>query len=62
MRSEPVFIGPCCVGKSTIAGLTAESLRVLCMSMDEVRLKYYLEMGYDAGHADALEREHGFRA
>src|SRR5262245_4133631 len=62
MRSEPVFIGPCFVGKSTVAGLTAESLGVPCVSMDEVRFGYYAGIGYDAEHADALEREHGFRA
>ena len=62
MRTEPILIGPCCVGKSTVSGLLAESLGVPCVSMDLKRFGYYDEIGYDAAHADRLQAEAGFRA
>jgi shikimate kinase len=62
MRSEPILIGPCCVGKSTVSVLLAESMGVPRVSMDEVRFGYYEEIGYDAAYAERLQAEGGFRA
>lgn len=62
MRSDPVLIGPCGVGKSTVGGLLAVSLGVDVISVDKMRNDYYAEIGYDAKKADRLHANGGFRA
>lgn len=62
LRSDPVLIGPCGVGKSTVSGLLAVSLGVDVVSVDELRIQYYAEIGYDAEKADRLQSQGGFRA
>lgn len=62
LRSDPVLIGPCGVGKSTVSRLLAESLGVDLISVDNMCIDYYTEIGYDAMKADLLQANGGFRA
>jgi hypothetical protein len=58
MRSTIILIGPLGVGKSTVGALLAEQLGRPCVSMDDLRLSYYAEIGYDrdlAAHKRATE-------
>lgn len=48
MTITPIlFIGPVRAGKSTLASLVARRLNLSHISLDEVRWKYYREIGYD---------------
>lgn len=59
MKNNIILIGPICVGKSTQADLLSEKLSMPRCDVDEIRLKYYKEIGYDEKEADELRR-HGF--
>lgn len=61
-RSEIVLIGPVRTGKSTLGRLLAERLVVSQVSLDEVRLKYYKEIGYDEQLAGEIRQNGGFLA
>jgi shikimate kinase len=62
MCSDIILIGPIGVGKSTIGALLARKLGVSRVSLDEVRFKYYRQIGYDEMLAERIGREQGFRA
>lgn len=62
MPRDIILIGPQRAGKSTVAEALARRLGVPRVSMDEVRLGYYEEVGYDATFADDLRRREGFAA
>ena len=47
MNSEIILIGPIGIGKTTIGKLLAEKLKIPQITVDDVRTKYYKEIGYD---------------
>lgn len=51
MQSTIILIGPMSAGKSTIAQLLAGKLRIPRYEVDEHRLAYYREIGYDDAQA-----------
>lgn len=60
MKATIILIGPICAGKSTIAALLAEKLGFPRYEMDEIRWKYYAEIGYDpAVAAQIVESSEG---
>lgn len=48
------------VGKTTIGGLLAQSLGIEHIELDDLRWKYYQEIGYDPGLAQKIRAEEGF--
>jgi shikimate kinase len=47
MIFKVILIGPIGAGKSTLSNLIAEKLGIPCRHMDQVRVRYYKEIGYD---------------
>ena len=63
MTITPIlFIGPVRAGKSTLASLVARRLNLSHISLDEVRWKYYREIGYDEDLAKQIRTQGGFLA
>jgi hypothetical protein len=62
MRHEIVLIGPIGAGKSTIGALLAQHLGLPQVSMDDLRVDYYREIGYDEAFAKQLRATEGFAA
>ena len=60
MRNEIIIIGPMGVGKSTVSKRLSEKLNKSHISIDEIRFKYYEEIGYDKKTAEQLGKEKGF--
>ena len=60
MRNEIILIGPMGVGKSTVSKRLSEKLNKSHINIDEIRFKYYEEIGYDHETADSLFKEKGF--
>jgi hypothetical protein len=58
-KFEIILIGPIGSGKSTIAALLSKRLGLPRRSMDEVRWKYYDEIGYDRDLARQKRTEEG---
>lgn len=54
-----ILIGPMWAGKSTIGQLLAEKLALPNYPMDELRWKYYQEMGYDKEKAAEISKAEG---
>lgn len=48
---EIILIGPIGAGKSTVGELLAQKLNLPQVSMDDLRVGYYNEIGYDEGYA-----------
>jgi shikimate kinase len=59
-KFEIILIGPVGSGKSTIAALLSKRLGLPRRSMDELRWKYYEEIGYDHDLARQKLAEGGF--
>jgi len=58
MKSVVILIGPMSAGKSTLAGMLAKKLGVPRIELDEVRQRFYSEIGYDERFAsDIVGRE-----
>jgi len=62
MKREILLLGPVRTGKSTLGGLLAQQLGIPQVSLDELRWKYYQEIGYDAKVAQTIRRQGGFLA
>ena len=63
MPQTPIlFIGPVRAGKSTLARLVAAELKLPHISLDDMRWKYYREIGYDDGFAKQIRSQGGFLA
>jgi len=60
MKSEIILIGPVGSGKSTVAELLSIRTGLRRRSMDEVRWKYYEEIGYDRDRARQKRTAEGF--
>ena len=61
MKSIIVLIGPMSVGKSTIAQLLSEALRLPRIELDEVRQTFYNEIGYDESLASKIAGDIGLK-
>jgi len=63
MITPPVlFIGPVRAGKTTLARLVSSQLGLPTISLDDLRWKYYSEIGYDENLAKQIRSEGGFLA
>lgn len=60
MRSEIILIGPIGVGKSTVAELLSMRTGLVHRAIDELRWKYYEEIGYDRDMARYKRATEGF--
>jgi len=59
MKSIVILIGPMSTGKSTIAQLLAKRLKVPRVELDNVRQKFYKEIGYDEKYASEIVGKEG---
>jgi shikimate kinase len=59
MNSEIILIGPMGVGKSTVGKLLSEKLNIPQVDVDELRAKYYKEIGYDEEIARSKHESEG---
>lgn len=59
MRSIVILIGPMSVGKSTLAKKLAKQLGVPRVELDEVRGRFYNEIGYDEQFASEIVGKEG---
>lgn len=55
-----VLIGPIGAGKSTLGNLLSATLGLPHCSIDDVRFRYYREIGYDESLAERLYQAEGF--
>ncbi len=63
MTNTPIlFIGPVRAGKSAVATLAATQLHLFHVSLDDLRWKYYSEIGYDETLAKQIRLQGGFLA
>jgi shikimate kinase len=60
VKSDIILIGAIGVGKSTVGTLLAERLNIPQYSMDDLRLGYYKEIGYDEEFAKNKRESEGF--
>ena len=60
MIPDIILIGPIGTGKSTLGKLLSLSLEVPQVSMDDVRLIYYEQIGFDLDLAKRIKVEKGF--
>jgi shikimate kinase len=60
--ADVVLLGPVRTGKSTLGRLLAQRLGLPQVSVDEVRWKYYREIGYDEALAGEFRARGGFLA
>jgi shikimate kinase len=57
-----ILLGPVAVGKSTTARLISEKINKPVVSLDDLRLGYYKEIGYDHDHMKELREKAGIMA
>jgi adenylate kinase family enzyme len=61
-KSDIILIGPVRTGKSTLGKLLSEKLGQPCVALDDLRWKYYREIGYDEALAKTIRLQGGFLA
>ncbi len=61
MKSIIILIGPMSVGKSTLAKKLAKQLGVPRIELDEVRQRFYSEIGYDEKFASEIVGKEGMK-
>lgn len=61
-NSDIILIGPVRTGKSTLGKLLSEKLARPQISLDDLRWKYYREIGYDDTLAKTIRHQGGFLA
>ena len=59
-NSDIILIGPEGTGKSTIGKLLSQKLNLPQVSMDEIRWKYYREIGWKADTQKQIREQEGF--
>jgi len=59
MNSEIILIGPIGVGKTTVGKLLSQKLNIPQVDVDELRAKYYREIGYDEELAKSKHESEG---
>jgi hypothetical protein len=57
-----ILIGPLAAGKSSTGKLLGDALGVPVLELDELRWRYYAEIGYDPERAEQLRRNGGIKA
>lgn len=62
MPSDIILIGPARTGKTTAGRLLAERLAVPAVTLDDLRWRYYEEIGYDPALARKIRQTGGFVA
>jgi shikimate kinase len=62
VNNEILLLGPVRTGKSTLGSLLAQQLGVPQVSLDQLRWRYYEEIGYDAELARTIRQHGGFLA
>jgi shikimate kinase len=60
MIFKVILIGPISAGKSTLSKLIAEKLGIPCRHIDQVRVRYYKEIGYDDDLAQQILSKDSF--
>src|SRR5947209_4011845 len=60
MSSAIILIGPIRAGKSTIANLLSERLKLPRYSLDDLFLQYFEEIGFDHNNAKQIHEREGF--
>jgi adenylate kinase family enzyme len=60
VKTNIILIGPPRTGKSTLGKLLADRVGRPTISLDELRWKYYAEIGYDKTLADEIHQKGGF--
>ena len=60
MIFKVILIGPISAGKSTLSKLIAEKLGIPSRHMDQVRVRYYKEIGYDDDLAQQILNKDSF--
>lgn len=59
MTSSIILLGPMCAGKSTLAALLAEKLRMPRVEMDELRWEYFKDTNYSKDEARRIFHAEG---
>lgn len=62
MNNTILLLGPVRTGKSTLGRLLAQQLGMRNISLDEIRWRYYEEIGYNAEFARTIRQQGGLLA
>lgn len=62
MSASIILIGPGKTGKTTLSKLLGAALNLPALDLDELRWRYYAEIGYDAAKAQEIRQQGGMKA